>query len=242
MVSNQMVDKTGWQQLFSRHRFCILLALLVGLLTGSPILFGFGLSALWFDALLALIVLAAIVSLCFEPRQRRMALSLGLPTIIICLGGHAFSEIVSHRVLVVGHLCGVLFFFGSSALIVYSLFESRSMTLDSVFGAVCGYLFLGMGWAMAYAVIETLTPGSFRISENLIEAGLSIRPQLLTYYSFVTLTTMGYGDITPQSAMTCTLAWAEAMTGQFYLAIVVASLVSLLITNIQQNQQDRDSK
>ena len=57
---------------------------------------------------------------------------------------------------------------------------------------------------------------------------------MLTYYSFVTLTTVGYGDVTPISPVTRTFAWIEAITGQFYLAIIVAGLVSLLITNAKQ--------
>ena len=51
---------------------------------------------------------------------------------------------------------------------------------------------------------------------------------MLTYYSFVTLTTVGYGDVTPVSPATRTLAWMEAITGQFYLALIVAGLVSVL--------------
>ena len=53
-------------------------------------------------------------------------------------------------------------------------------------------------------------------------------PHVLTYYSFVTLTTVGYGDISPVSPATRTLAWMEAITGQFYLAVIVAGLVSVL--------------
>jgi hypothetical protein len=57
---------------------------------------------------------------------------------------------------------------------------------------------------------------------------------VLTYYSFVTLTTVGYGDINPVSPATRTLAWMEAVTGQFYLAVIVAGLVSLLAAKGQR--------
>ena len=59
---------------------------------------------------------------------------------------------------------------------------------------------------------------------------------MLTYYSFVTLTTVGYGDVTPISPMTRTFAWIEAITGQFYLAIIVAGLVSMLVAKHSQVQ------
>jgi hypothetical protein len=56
----------------------------------------------------------------------------------------------------------------------------------------------------------------------------------LTYYSFVTLTTVGYGDVTPISPTARTFAWIEAMSGQFYLAVVVAGLVSMIVANTAQ--------
>jgi len=63
-------------------------------------------------------------------------------------------------------------------------------------------------------------------------------PHVLTYYSFVTLTTVGYGDISPLSPATRTLAWIEAITGQFYLAVIVAGLVSTLAGRIHRRQED----
>jgi uncharacterized membrane protein len=63
---------------------------------------------------------------------------------------------------------------------------------------------------------------------NEVRPVFSLLPHVLTYYSFVTLTTVGYGDISPVSPATRTLAWMEAITGQFYLAVIVAGLVSVL--------------
>jgi hypothetical protein len=79
-------------------------------------------------------------------------------------------------------------------------------------------------------MMEAFRPGSFDISPNLVtdcEPGRPL-PQVLTYFSFVTLTTVGYGDISPVTPATRTLAWIEAVTGQFYLAVIVAGLVSML--------------
>jgi voltage-gated potassium channel len=232
-----MANGGGWRQVLSERRFGILLVLLAVLLGGSPVLFGLGLDVVWFDALIALVVLAAILSLCVERRQRMFALVLGIPTIAICLGGHALSGMTSRSALFVGHLCGVFFFFGSAGLIVYSLFNSRSRTFDSIFGAVCGYVFLGLGWATTYSMIETLQPESFQISQSLRTAADLSPPQVLMYYSFVTLTTVGYGDVTPITPVARTYAWIEAITGQFYLAIIVAGLVSILVTNTKQPGQ-----
>jgi hypothetical protein len=225
-----------WRQAYSKRRFGVLLVLLVVLLAGPPVLLGFGLSAAWFDGLMALLMLAVILSLCFERPQRLFALLLGIPTVLLSLGGPVLPSQASAPVLLAGHLCEVLFLFGAAALIVKSLFSAPTLAFDSILGAVCGYLFLGLGWAVLYALIEGFRPGSFEISPRLVTGDESAHPlpHVLTYYSFVTLTTVGYGDINPVSSATRTLAWMEAITGQFYLAVIVAGLVSLLATKAKR--------
>ena len=227
---SQKTQEGDWRRAYSERRFGVLLVILVALLAGPPVPLGFGLSAAWFDGLMALLMLAAILSLCFDRHQRMLALVLGIPTVLLSLGGHVLPGEVSVPVLFAGHLCAVLFLFGASVLIVKSLFSALTLTFDSILGAVCGYLFLGLGWAVVYAMIEGFRPGSFEIGPKLVTGGEVARPlpQVLTYFSFVTLTTVGYGDISPVSPATRTLAWMEAITGQFYLAVIVAGLVSLL--------------
>jgi hypothetical protein len=226
----QKTQEGDWRQAYSERRFGFLLVILVALLAGPPVLVGFGLSAAWFDGLMALLMVAAILSLCFEGHQRLFALLLGIPTVLLSVGGHALPGEASAPVLLAGHLCAVWFLLGASVLIVKSLFSAHTLTFDSILGAVCGYLFLGLAWAVLYAMIEGFRPGSFEISPKLVTGGEVAHPlpNVLTYYSFVTLTTVGYGDINPVSPATCTLAWMEAVTGQFYLAVIVAGLVSLL--------------
>jgi hypothetical protein len=207
-----------------------LLVILAVLVAGPPLLLGFGLSAAWFDGLMALLLVAAILALCFERHQRFFALLLGVPTVLLSVGGHALPGEASEPVLLVGHLCEALFLLGASVLIVKSLFSARTVTFDSILGALCGYLFLGLEWAVFYSLIEEFRPSSFEISPKLVTVGEPARPlpHVLTYYSFVTLTTVGYGDIGPVSPAARTLSWVEAVTGQFYLAVIVAGLVSVL--------------
>jgi Ion channel len=224
----------GWRQVYGERRFGILLVTLIVLLAGSPVLLEFGLSPGWFDGLMSLVILAAILSLCFDRRQRMFALLLGIPTIFFCLGGYALSGTANLWVLFLGHLCGVLFLFSSAALVVKSLFTTRSLTFDSIFGTVCGYLFLGLAWGMSYSMVETFRPGSFQVGQSQRISGEQPPLYVLTYFSFVTLTTVGYGDVIPLSPTTRTFAWIEAISGQFYLAIIVAGLVSMLVTRTSQ--------
>ena len=212
----QKAQEGGWRRAYGERRFGALLVILAALLAGPPVLLGFGLSAAWFDGLLALLMVAAILSLCFERHQRLFALLLGIPTVLLSLGGHTLPGEASAPVLLAGHLCEVLFLFGASVLIVMSLFSAPALTFDSILGAVCGYLFLGLGWAVLYALVEGFRPGSFAISPKLVAGGEVARPlpHVLTYFSFVTLTTVGYGDISPVSPAARTLACVEAVTGQ----------------------------
>lgn len=228
---SQKTQEGAWRRAYSERRFGVLLVILVVLLAGPPVLFGFGLSAEWFDGLMALLLVVAILSLCFERHQRLFALLLGIPTVVLSVGGHALPGEASIPVLFAGNLCEVLFLFSASLLIVKSLFSVPTLKFDSILGAVCGYLFLGLGWAVLYSMIEGLRPGSFEISPKLVTGGEVARPlpHVLTYFSFVTLTTVGYGDISPVSPASRALAWIEAVTGQFYLAVIVAGLVSVLV-------------
>lgn len=97
---------------------------------------------------------------------------------------------------------------------------------NRIIGAVCVYLLFGLMWSIAYALLEFSEPGSF---QGLPEPALSTWTSDWIYYSFVTLTTLGYGDITPISRTARVLTYSEAITGQFYLAVLVAGLVSAYI-------------
>jgi hypothetical protein len=89
-----------------------------------------------------------------------------------------------------------------------------------------------MAWGVLYSMLDTVWPGSFEVGSRLaeqVQADKS-RIHLFTYYSFITLTTVGYGDVTPLSVPARTCAWLEALTGQFYLAVLVAGLVGALLS------------
>jgi hypothetical protein len=220
-----------WWRLYSQHRFAMLLVILIGLLAGPSMLEILGRDARWYDLLMSLLMLAAILSLCFETYERLFALLLGIPTIAFVLLGHALTGAASSSFQLLAQVCEITFFLAAAAIIVRSLFSRNEVSFDSILGAVCGYLFLGLAWAVGYSIIEHFHPGSFKFGESVADFGdqTPLLPQLLVYYSFVTLSTVGYGDITPVSPPARTFAWMEAITGQFYVAVIVAGLVSLIV-------------
>jgi hypothetical protein len=103
----QQTQEGGWRQAYGERRFGVLLVILAVLLVGPPVLLGFGLSAAWLDGLTAVLLVAAILSLCFERQQRLFALLPGTPTVLPSLGVHALSGEAGVPVLLAGHLCEV---------------------------------------------------------------------------------------------------------------------------------------
>ena len=100
--------------------------------------------------------------------------------------------------------------------------------MNRVVGALCIYLLLGVLWAVLFAFVELVEPTAFL--DRGREVGGPIEHFL--YYSFVTLTTLGYGDITPVHPVARTLAYLEAVIGQLYIAVLIAGLVGRHVANL----------
>jgi hypothetical protein len=118
---------------------------------------------------------------------------------------------------------GILFFGFVTVRILAHILRTKEITSETLYAATCVYILLGITWATAFFLVEKFNPGSFHTShgEN------SINSSDMIFFSFVTLTTTGYGDITAVSSEARSLALLEAIAGQLYLAILVARLVSL---------------
>jgi hypothetical protein len=119
------------------------------------------------------------------------------------------------------------------ALVLLSqIFRPGRVTHLRIQGAIAVYLLFGVFWAHAYHIAAMLVPGSFAGAAELTNVSG------WAYYSFVTLTTVGYGDITPVSQVARTLSVAEALCGQLYLAVLIARLVAMEIVFWQQKVQN----
>jgi hypothetical protein len=115
------------------------------------------------------------------------------------------------------------------AMVVVQVFREGPVTGHRVRGAIVVYLLLGGVWALLYQVVALTIPGAFRLPESLAGGDPDALQRLMTYFSFVTLTTTGYGDITPVHPVARTLCMLEALVGQLYPAITLARLVSLAV-------------
>ena len=112
------------------------------------------------------------------------------------------------------------------AVLIAQVFKDGPVTGHRIRGAVVVYLLLGGFWALLYQLVALIIPGAFRLPEEFAGNPDALL-RLLTYFSYITLTTTGYGDITPIHPVARLLAMFEAMGGQLYLTITLARLVSL---------------
>jgi hypothetical protein len=133
---------------------------------------------------------------------------------------------------VIDDLSRLAFVLMLAVIVTVRVFRPGNITHHRVQGAICVYLLAGMAWAYSYSVLLAFDPAAIHISETYDTA--SVRTGLIRYFSFVTLTTLGYGDIVPVSPIARSLAASEALFGQLYPAIMIARLISLSIIGRRQ--------
>ena len=119
-----------------------------------------------------------------------------------------------------------------TAFVLQQIFRAGPITADRIRGSILAYLLLGIVWCLAYQLVNMLVPGAFHFPEEQIAQYGRLNHHLV-YFSYVTLTTVGYGDITPVYPVARTLATAEGLIGQLYPAILIARLVSLELSQRQ---------
>jgi hypothetical protein len=121
-------------------------------------------------------------------------------------------------------------------VLLSQVFRAGTMTSSRVQGAVAVYLLLGLGWAHCYQIANRLDPGSFRSSVGTFFSVIE-----WNYYSFATLTTLGYGDIVPVMPVSRSLAIGEALTGQLYLTVLIARLVAVEVMSWQPDSKGKSN-
>jgi len=158
----------------------------------------------------------------------RTGIGLVLAVIVLVLLGSILEELKLYNL----HLL-LLFFFYIWAiwLAMKQILFSGVIDRNKIVGAICVYLLMGMIWALMYLFIAQVIPAAFNGLEQLVWYDNFADA---AYYSFVTLTTLGYGDITPVAPVARFLVYMEAIVGVFYMAILVASLIGVTINKMQK--------
>lgn len=151
--------------------------------------------------------------------------------VVIGMGLNFLSAYDHQIAYLFGSMLAMLIFLATAmAVAMKQIALDSKVSTNRIIGAICVYLMLGVIWALMYSLLDAAVPGSFSgIAEH--QAG-AWDPDWV-YFSFVTLTTLGYGDLLPLTLSARALAYFEAIVGQFYLAILVAGLVGAYLSETQ---------
>jgi len=121
----------------------------------------------------------------------------------------------------------LVFFLLSCSIAARDVLFGGPIDINRIVGAACIYLLSGALWGIVYFLISVVSPTSFN---GVIGEAWNEQLNEFTYHSFVTLTTLGYGDVTPVTPVARTLCYLEAVLGQLYLTVLVAALVGMHIS------------
>lgn len=210
---------------YKQHRFYyLLIALLLTIILG-PLLEEFTVLRFIFDVTLSLIFVLG----CFVVSQKKyvswVALVLSIPMLLSVWIGYFGLDMP--QLTLVGRFSGIAYFALVAGTILVFVFTVRTVTWEVISAALVVYLLLGAMWGFNYGVIEALQPASFSFSDHLTKQDGSG----FMYYSFITLTTVGYGDITPITGIARSFSMLEGIVGQTYMAVLVARLVGLHVAS-----------
>lgn len=219
-------NQPGW---IRANRFCFLLISIVFFMILRPFVEGFVEISFLMEIFVSAILLSGIYAVSEDRVSLVFALLTGLPALFT---NWAFQLLKIPSLFLIYHICGGLFFAVATIIILRHLLNQKVVTADLIWGAVCGYFLIGFMWEDIYSLLENIQPGSFNLGQQQV-------PDIdsFTYFSFVTLATLGYGDIVPLTEQAQSLTIIEAVMGQMYLAVNIATLVAIRISQ----SRSRDS-
>jgi hypothetical protein len=221
------------------RRFGTLLGALLALMVILPFLpvspYQLPLVSVLFSGLL----IASVYAVSQHPRVLIVGLALATPALALEWITNVSDPL---PLRVIDHLASVVFLSFVIAVLLTRILRQQDVTTDTIYGGICVYLLAGVAWAYAYDLIETVAPGSFAFGEGALPDDFSAatqadRSRRFFFFSFVTLTTLGYGDITPVTHQARAIAILEAVVGPLFLAIFIARLVGL---HMVQARRERD--
>ena len=182
--------------------------------------------------LLTIVFLSAVFAVGGRGKKLALALLLAAPALFARWVSYSRADdLVSTEVF---RGTGMLFF--GFVVLQLLLFIIRAPRVDSevLCAGITIYLMLGLFWSLAYSLIDWLAPDSF-VFNAVPASSRSMQGFQALYFSFITLSTIGYGDIVPVSKLARLLAIVEAVTGMFYLSLLIARLVTLYSSNRARN-------
>jgi len=180
--------------------------------------------------LLAMTLLLALWAAESKPSVMRPALAIAALVLIASIVEAAAGDVEGAAARLANLLLVVLAPPAIVVGVVRSLRARAGVTLEAVFGVLCLYILVGMAFALVYGAIDN-------VSGQFFANGIAATGARCLYFSFTTLTTVGYGDYTATTNLGHTLSVSEALIGQIYLV----TIVSLIVSNLRPRRASADS-
>ncbi len=205
---------------YIRSKSLHLLVSLVALIMASPFFEGTRMGHLALNVLLC-VTLLSVANVTSNDRRIKLG-ALALSVLVIYLIFAESGSLVSPTGTA-GLILYAVIIVATIALVLRRIVKARVVNFDLLCDSVGVYLLIGLFWTLVFMAMDTLYPGAFDGISLTMESGWSD----FLYFSFSTLTTLGYGDITPAGNVARVWSSLEAVTGVFYIAVLVARLVSI---------------
>ena len=190
---------------------------------------------LW-ELLFTLVALSSIHMLRIKPGKALISGLLALPTLTSLWLRQAIPAV---RLSQVAMVLLTLFLLYTTVTVLLRVFTEQRVTSDTLSAALCVYLLMGYFWGSLYGLMYVVTPGGFQLPAWWMpskQQGIAtdVPMNMMTYFSFTTLTTLGYGDVLPVGAAPRAAVILEAVLGHFYLAVLVARLIGLHVADARR--------
>jgi hypothetical protein len=177
---------------------------------------------------------AVFITAIIANRQRRLVVRIGASIGLVALGLSWATVRIEHPILnISSYVSTTIFLVAMASMILLSVLCDHQASVRAIFGAICVYLLIGLSWAMMYSALEQMDADSFAVAHRTMTVRLRDGREMtsysqMVYFSFVTMTSLGYGDITPKTPAAQTMTWLQAVVGQLYITVLIARLVSAL--------------
>ena len=213
-----------------------LLAALVLLFVTSPFVESFKNGDIFEGMLMTVVLLLAVLAVGGNRRTLIVAVLLVLPAVVGKWCNHLWG-LVPAEFYLTAQMVFMIFVVGR---LLRFIMRAARVNSEVLCAGISGYLMLGLIWIVAYMLVSRLVPNAFTFSSG--PAGQqSMDGFTAFYFSFATLTTVGYGDISPAANVARMLAVTEAVTGMFYVAVLISRLVALYSSNPPPEAPNHDS-
>ncbi|MFT3883754.1 MAG: ion channel [Gemmatales bacterium] len=219
-----------------QHRFTILLLTLIVFMLCTPLIIELVTEEYAVSGKVTILVISVgwVTAATFAVSTRRRTAIIAIVLMAVSLLLELFTTLLPTNLsFILFHLLRIVFLGFIVSQVFKHIFKPRLVTFDTISASLCIYLMLGAVWAHIYAIVEMVTPGSIAYviphvpEQKSTEIARSFH---MLYFSFVTLSTVGYGDMVPTTTVARMFAVTEAISGQIYLLVMVSRLVGLQVS------------